>query len=453
MACAQRPRRLPARAAAFVALILAVAACDAAPSPTPSAAASGSAEAPVTSAAPSPTNPPPAPGHEIYGFLPYWEMDEAIAAHLQQAPLTTLGLFSVTHAGNGTLRTTQPGYRRITGELGRRLIREAQARDQRVELVYTSFGLARNQKLFSREALQDEVIDGLVALVGDLGLDGVTVDVEGLDPLQVPAYGAFVGRLRAALVAADPGDRVTVSTSANTTGAAMAGAAVAAGVDRVFLMGYDYRTGGSALPGATSPLDRRDGDEKDLPWSLDQYAAAGVPPERLLLGLPLYGVAWPVAGPVIGAPATGRGDAWILRSHADVLTDASIVPVRDDIESVEVYFSGSDGSTGPPSPAPSPSAVPSPASSGPPASGAASPPPASTSPASASPASPSPVPSAGDVTWEAVYVDSPTTLATKMQLALDRGLAGTGFWAIGYERGLPGYTDLMRRFAAGEALR
>jgi hypothetical protein len=39
-----------------------------------------------------------------------------------------------------------------------------------------------------------------------------------------------------------------------------------------------------------------------------------------------------------------------------------------------------------------------------------------------------------------------------MQLALDRGLAGTGFWAVGYERGLPGYTDLMRRFAAGEAL-
>jgi hypothetical protein len=51
-----------------------------------------------------------------------------------------------------------------------------------------------------------------------------------------------------------------------------------------------------------------------------------------------------------------------------------------------------------------------------------------------------------------VYVDSPETLAIKMGLALDRGLAGVGFWAIGYERGLPGYTDVMTRFAEGASL-
>ena len=118
-------------------------------------------------------------------------------------------------------------------------------------------------------------------------------------------------------------------------------------------MGYDYRTGASA-PGATSPLARRDGDEKDLPWSLDLYPALGVPSDRLLLGLPLYGVTWPVAGPVIGAPATGRGAAWILRKHADLLLDPSVTPLRDELEAVEVYLAGSDGSTGPPSIAPSP---------------------------------------------------------------------------------------------------
>jgi len=57
-----------------------------------------------------------------------------------------------------------------------------------------------------------------------------------------------------------------------------------------------------------------------------------------------------------------------------------------------------------------------------------------------------------NVTWSAVYVDSPATLAVKMGLALDRGLAGVGFWAVGYERGLPGYTDVMTRFAQGAAL-
>jgi spore germination protein YaaH len=382
-------------------------------------------------------------------------MDEGIAAHLADTPLSTIGLFSVTHGNGGSLRTTAPGYQRITGDVGRRIAREAHDRGTRVELVYTSFGEQRNRRLLRNDTLNTAVIESLVQAVGDLGLDGVNVDVEGLDPLQVANYNDFVRRLREAIVAADPDDQVSVSTSANTTGAAMAAAANQAGADRIFLMAYDYRVGASQ-PGATSPLGRRDGDEKDIRWSLDVYSAVGVPPEKLLLGLPLYGVTWPVVGPEIGAPAVGRGESWILRNHVDLLDDEDAIPQRDEVEAVEVYALGSDGTIGPPplaSPSPSASAGASGAPSGSPAVGssALASPVASPSPsaASASPrtsAGPSPT-TASEVTWDAVYVDSPETLAMKLELARERGLAGAGFWAIGYERGLPAYTELMRRFA------
>jgi spore germination protein YaaH len=180
------------------------------------------------------------------------------------------------------------------------------------------------------------------------------------------------------------------------------------------MMGYDYRTGRSE-PGASAPLDRSDGEIQSLRRSLDLYAALGVPSDRLLLGLPLYGVDWPVAGPAIGAPSTGRGEAWFPRSHVDLLTDPDAVPLRDEVEQVEVYFLGSDGSVGPP---------------------------ASDAVATDGP----------ERTWRGVYVDSPDTLAPKLAQANERGLAGAGFWAIGYERGLPGYTRLMERFVAGEPL-
>ena len=52
--------------------------------------------------------------------------------------------------------------------------------------------------------------------------------------------------------------------------------------------------------------------------------------------------------------------------------------------------------------------------------------------------------------WDAVYYDSPRSLTPKLALANERGLAGAGFWAIGYERGLPGYTKLIKSFRAGE---
>jgi spore germination protein len=409
-----RPSPRPSSGVAVLVILLAasMAACSPTVSPSSDVSPSGTGTLPSSAAATA----PPAPGHELYGFVPYWEMDDGIAAHLAATPLTTLALFSVTHTSKGALSTSQNGYRRMTSALGTQVIREAHDRGTRVELVYSSFGATRNRKLLESASLQARVIESLVGLVDDLGADGVNVDIETLDPILVPAYGSFVGQLRAAIRAADPDHRVTAATAAGPLGAAMAVAAAEAGADRIFLMGYDYRVASSS-PGATAPLERSDGGTRDLRWSLDLYAALGVPADRLLLGLPLYGITWPVAGPVVGAPSTGRGDAWVPRRHLDLLLGAGAgTAVLDPVEQVDVYFTASDGTVGPPS-------------------------------AGASAAT-----GASDRTWTAVYVDSPETLAVKLALANDGGLAGAGFWAVGYERGLPGYTALMTSFVRGDTL-
>jgi len=335
----------------------------------------------------------------VYGFVPYWEMDDSIAVHLRGTALTTLALFGVTNTTGGAIATNEGGFRQVTGNLGKRLIREAHERGVRVELVFTSFGFARNKRFFADLERQDTTISALVKLADTLGVDGIAVDVELLDLELVPAYGAFVGRLRDAVVAADASDRVTAACTGSIAGATMAAAAAGAGVDRVFLMGYDYHWA-DTVPGASAPIHRWDDNGGDLVRSLDRYEAFGVPVERTLLGLPLYGMSWPVAEPTIWAPSTGSGEPWILRYHRDVLLSRSIVPQRDDVEVVEFYAFASDGPA-----------------------------------------------------WRAVYVDSPATLSSKLALANERGFAGAGFWAIGYERGLPAYTKLIAHFAAGEPMR
>ncbi|HEX7223606.1 MAG TPA: glycosyl hydrolase family 18 protein [Candidatus Limnocylindrales bacterium] len=348
--------------------------------------------------APAITDPPlriPVPGHEVYGYVPYWEMDDGIAAHVAATELTTLALFSVTHGNGGHVATNQNGYKRIVGGVGERLIDEAHQRGVRVELVYTSFGQKKNDTFFSRVDLQDTAIAELVALGQDLGFDGINVDVELIPAEHVPAYAAFVARLRDAWLAVDPDGSVSVATTANINGAAMAASAAIAGADRIFLMGYDYHWAGSG-PGASAPLDRRDGSEKDLTWSLDLYRDLGVPAERTILGLPLYGMSWQASGPEPGVTATSRGDAWIPRHNLAHLADPTATSTFDPIEGVQVL------------------AIPD-----------------------------------GDE-WQAIYYDTPETLATKLALADDRGLAGGGFWAIGYERGLPEYSRLIATFAAGD---
>ena len=197
-----------------------------------------------------------------------------------------------------------------------------------------------------------------------------------------------------------------MATTAGPTGAAMARAASDSGADRIFLMGYDYHYAGSDV-GASAPMDRRDGAEKDLVWSLDLYEAVGVPVDKTILGLPLYGMRWRVAGPELGATRLGDGAIWVPADNPRFLADPPAPPVLDPIEIVEFY-------------------------------------------AVAPTVSPVPGDSRATAGWQAIYVDSPRTLEPKLALADDRGLAGAGFWAIGYERGMPAYTKLMSRFAAGE---
>jgi spore germination protein YaaH len=403
------------RSIAFALAIVTAAACGQV-SPSGSPGSGSPAGLTPTSSGPLPeATVLPEPKHEVYGFVPYWEMDETIADHVGATDLTTLGLFSVTHKRNGTI-DQQTGLRRIKGAVGRAMIRAAHDRGTRVEIVYTSFGEAKNRQFYDAPKSQDRWIAEIVGLVEETRADGINVDVEALPFDLVPQYGEFVGRLRESLRERLPDAQVSVATQANEVGAAMAKAAADAGADRIFLMGYDYRVAGSQ-PGASSPIDRMDGEVKDLLWSLDLYATLGVPSERLLLGLPLYGVTWPVIAPGFLAPSSGRGDAWVPRRNLRVFEDPAFAPQYDATESVEFYSVPTAYATAQPS---------------------------ANIPGVAASASPEPI------AWNAVYYDSPRSLTPKLRLADDRGLAGAGFWAIGYERGLPGYTELIATFRAGK---
>ena len=392
-------------AVAAVAVTIALVYAMASPSaPSKTGAASSAPSFAAAAATPDPTARP-VPKHEVFGFVPYWEMNGDIAGDVAGTDLSTLALFSVTNTKTGKIDTTQTGYKRITGAIGRQLIRGAHDRGVAVQLVYTSFGKPRNKRFFASTTVQDATIQALVALAARIGVDGINVDIEQLEDALVPAYGAFVGRLREALRDEKAGAQVSAATGAGLTGAAMARAAADGGADRIFMMAYDYHYGASDV-GASAPMDRRDGAPQDLAWSLNLYEASGVPVEKTILGLPLYGMRWRVAGPELGAPRLGDGAIWVPADNPDFLENPPTPPELDPIEIVEFY-------------------------------------------AVAPTVSPVPGDSRATAGWQAIYVDSPQTLIPKLALADERGLAGAGFWAIGYERGLPHYPELIANFAAG----
>ena len=359
------------------------------PSPTPSPSvtpspspAIGSPESPMTSHL----------SRDVYGYLPYWQMNSATLEYIDWNALSILSLFSVTQDGSGALDHTLAGYRAITGSIGRALIAAAHGRGVRVEITFTSFGLTKNSSFFANQARQATTIAALRALVRAVGADGVNVDVESLKNEWFVAYGQFVGRLRAALRADNPRATVSVATNGALSGAWMARRAAINGADRIFIMGYSYRSAGSN-PGAIAPLDSRGSPRGlDLRWTLDTYAAEGVPMGRVLLGLPYSGMSWPTSSAVLGAPRTAGGSSWFLFRHLDMPASVKATLRYEPIESVS-WFAYYDRAAS---------------------------------------------------TWRQVFYDTPRSLRPKYQLAIDRGLAGVGIWALGYDRGASGYWGLLK---------
>ena len=332
---------------------------------------------------------------EVFGYLPYWSIGTWTDAYLRYDLLTTIALFGVGVNDDGSLATSSPGYRAIMGDTAATIIAHAHAAGVRVVITFESFGVSHNAAFFSSAAAQRTFIAQATALMASRGADGANLDVELIAGTYFSAYGGLVGALRAAARATNPIAQVSVATNGNTSGASVAATAVANGADLAFVMGYGYRSGGTSPVGSIDPIVRSDGG-LSLTGSLNLYAAAGVPSNRIVLGLPYYGMTWPTVDNTLHAqrqPSSagfGAGVAF-FPSGLPAAIPATATFDRDPVEqSARATWYDPTAKT-----------------------------------------------------WFQTYVDDPASLAPKERLVVDRSLAGMGIWALGYDRGLSGYWETI----------
>jgi len=325
---------------------------------------------------------------EVYGFIPYWLETPRTAAGLRTDLLTSVSFFDLWLNANGSLNQSAGGYAAVENASATAIIQTVHAAGVRADVTLASFGFARNRAFLRNRAAQRRAIAQTAALVKARGLDGVTVDFEGVYRTDLPALGHFVEALRKEIRTRNPIGRVTVAVGASQAGVAMAGAVLGAHADRVLIMGYDYRSRSSTTTGSTDPLVRRGGG-MSLTWTLDLYRAARMPMNKLILALPYYGMSWPTRSARVGTtPATSAyraAPAYTIRVGLVHLTRRTLRGY-DPIEAsawVMVW---------------SPTAH----------------------------------------VWRQTYYDSPTALVAKFLLARSRGLAGIGLWALGYDNGSVG---------------
>jgi len=217
----------------------------------------------------------------------------------------------------------------------------------------------------------------------DHGLDGVNMDFEtplGWGSPEEQGYTALIQELTTSVHDAVTDSQVSVDLGAwffyNLRH--YDGAAIAEAADLIFVMAYDAKWQGCRGPmciaGANSHLER-------TRLGLHAYFRQGVPPHKLVLGMPWYGFRYVCAEYHEDGKCryNESGTQIVYEEMMEMIQDSGVTPMWDDF-SMSPYASiqESDGS------------------------------------------------------WTQLWYDDPASLALKTRMAADEGLRGTGVWTANF---------------------
>lgn len=335
----------------------------------------------------------PAASREIYGYLPYWQLNAATARNLDYRQLTTIAFFAVPIRRDGTLDRSAAGYRAYVGADARAVTNAAHARGVRVVPTFQVFNVTTLRWLLGNPRNQDRFIGQALELMSRRAADGANLDVEPIPTSLASRFAAFVGRFSRQMHRRFPGSQLAVATPAIVADRVLA--TLEPVVDRFFVMTYDYHSQGSPRPGAVAPLAS---GPHSVSRTIQNYLRL-VPRQKLILGVPFYGYSWPVS-PVRGtwrvrpdaarvggvrAVTYGSAMAW-LAAHRSVTVH------RDRLDgSWFRYRNGTEG------------------------------------------------------TVRQVHFEDPASAAAKFNYAIAEGLAGVGIWTLGNDLGQLGMAQAIRR--------
>lgn len=239
----------------------------------------------------------------VVASLPFWNLGpgtDVVVEHRGSVNEVSPWIYGLSRDGR-VLEQFPPEQ---TAEVGARI---AQLRQAGIPIVPSLANITDGEWAYEPVAavLHDPVrrhrhVAEIVELVEREDYAGIDIDYENLRSGDRQVFSDFVTELGAALDAA--GRTLSVAVFAKDSDAgydernvAQDYAAIGKAADQVRLMGYDFHWNTSP-PGAVAPIG----------WirSVLDYAKTQVPPERIVLGVPLYGYDWVVGG-------EGTGVTWL----------------------------------------------------------------------------------------------------------------------------------------------
>ncbi|MGD1011806.1 MAG: glycosyl hydrolase family 18 protein [Acidimicrobiales bacterium] len=264
----------------------------------------------------------PLRSHQVVGFLPYWEVGSFTPDYQD---LTTVIYWSVPLGPDGFLLEDNPGWSAATGDPLAYDIREAHAAGDTVLLTVSSTNASVLHSVATHPFSAGGVLANRVApMLTAYHFDGVNLDLEGDSTAERDGFALFVASFSKALRAIDPAWSImidTYPTSAFDPLSFFDIKALEPYVNEFFVMGYDMDN--PNVPSANAPLTNA--SISDV-MALAEYAAV-VPGQRIILGIPLYGVDFAATSRFDGALTVGTP---VAVTYADIVA-AGHKPLWDPV--------------------------------------------------------------------------------------------------------------------------
>jgi spore germination protein YaaH len=174
--------------------------------------------------------------------------------------------------------------------------------------------------------LRQKLVNNVVAVVSDPtnGCDGVNLDFEfSWGTATRDGIAAFIQSLYTALKALSPPRELSIYTIPSWSSTQYNAANLTNYTDYVIYSGYDFASGSTMQAvgeyGTTNTYS--------IVGNLDDYIAAGVPPEHLVIGLPFYTKMWDTdASGSYGGTGTQVGAGSLINANYDTLYRSSPYP-------------------------------------------------------------------------------------------------------------------------------
>jgi spore germination protein YaaH len=267
----------------------------------------------------------------------------------------------------------------------------AQNNGTKIHICATMF--SGHSTFWGSVSAQNTFISNMVSLLNSRNGNGINIDFEGMGASDKVPFANFITNLKTALVSANPNYKLSVCLYAVEWSSTFDFSILNNSVDLYTIMGYDYYYSGSAQAGPTSPLyNFQTGYNYTIAKSITYYLKQGVPNSKLALGLPYYGREWEVTG--TGVPANTTGNFNSSRTLSYINNNPSTYTLTNKFWEGNCYSPLYKTTVG-----------------------------------------------AND---HQCFIDDVYSLGRKYDLVNQRGIAGIGIWALGYDDGMTSYWNLIK---------